>query len=116
MSPAEAAGLPRELRDAVAALERTVTARLRDELAAAGAGRDGLAEELRRRRDDYRTWHRMDEVPERVAEVAGRLVRGEPTPGLRRELQLAVLAAMTRAHQKALAETGGTVRASRTSP
>lgn len=107
MSPAAAEDLPRELRDAVAALERTVTGQLRDELAAPGAGRSGLAEEFRRRRDDYRTWHRMDEVPDRVAEVAGRLVRGEPGPGMRRALQLAVLAAMARAHERALKETAG---------
>jgi len=99
------AGLPRELREAVAALERTVTGQLRDELAAAGSGRGGLAEELLRRRDDYRTWHRMDEVPDRVAEVAERLVRGEPADAMRRELQLAVLACMARAHEKALKET-----------
>ncbi|WP_405222111.1 hypothetical protein [Lentisalinibacter sediminis] len=107
MRPAEAEALPRELRGAVAALERTVTGQLRDELAAAGAGRGGLAEELRRRRDDYRTWHRMDEVPDRVAEVAGRLIRGEPSPGVLRQLQLAVLAAMARAHERALAESAG---------
>lgn len=103
MSPAEAQDLPRELRDAVAALERTVTGQLCEELAGAGGG---LAEELRRRRDDYRTWHRMDEVPDRVAEVADRLIRGEPAPALCRELRLAVLAAMARAHERALAETG----------
>jgi len=102
---AKAEDLPAELQDAVAALQRTVTGQLRDELAAAGAGRSRLAEEFRRRRDDYRSWHRMDEVPDRVAEVAGRLVRGEPSPGLRRELRLAVLAAMVRAHERALAKT-----------
>lgn len=107
MSPAEAGDLPRKLREAVAALERTVSGQLRDELAAAGAGRDRLTEELRRRRDDYRTRHRMDEVPDRVAEVAGRLVRGETGAGMRRQLQLAVLAAMIRAHERALAETVG---------
>ncbi len=101
------ADLPRQFRDAVAALERTVTGQLRDELAAAGAERDALAEEFRRRRDDYRTRHRMAEVPDRVAEVAARLVRGEPAPGVRRELQLGVLAAMTRAHERALGGVDG---------
>jgi len=102
--------LPRDYRAAVAALERTVAGQLRDELAGAGARRPELAMELamelRRRRDDYRTWHRMTEVPRRVAGVADRLIRGEPAPAARRELELAVLAAMVRAHEHALEQSG----------
>ncbi len=98
--------LPRDYRAAVAALERTVAVQLRDELAGAGAGRQELAMELRRRRDDYRTWHRMTEVPRQVAGVAERLIRGEPAPAARRELELAVLAAMVRAHERALEQSG----------
>ncbi|HKL63965.1 MAG TPA: hypothetical protein VJ883_11395 [Woeseiaceae bacterium] len=102
--------LPRDYRAAVAALERTVAGQLRDELAEAGAGRSEFAVELHRRRDDYRTWYRMAEVPRRVAGVAGRLTRGEAGPAARRELELAVLAAMVRAHELALeqaVEPGG---------
>ncbi len=118
MSEAEG-DLPRDYRAAVAALERTVAGQLRDELAEAGADRGELAVELQRRRDDYRTWHRMAEVPRRVAGVAERLIRGEPAPAARRELELAVLAAMVRAHERALGQTPGAgrpgVRASKTS-
>jgi hypothetical protein len=98
--------LPLDYLAAVAALERTVAGQLRDELAGADTGRPELAMEFRRRRDDYRTWHRMAEVPRRVAGVAERLIRGEPAPSARRELELAVLAAMVRAHERALLQSG----------
>jgi hypothetical protein len=48
----------------------------------------------------------MAEVPPRVAGVAERLIRGEPAPAARRELELAVLAAMVRAHESALQQGG----------
>ena len=108
MRRAEASLAP-EYRDAVAALERTVAGQLGEELASTNdrpAGRADLAEELRRRRDDYRTWYRMGEVPQRVAAIAARLTRGEPAPALRRQLELAVLDAMVRAHERALGEDG----------
>lgn len=98
-----------EYRAAVAALERTVAGQLGDELASPAdgpAGRAALIEEFRRRRDDYRSWYRMGEVPQRVAAIAGRLTRGEPAPAVRRELELAVLEAMVRAHERALGEGG----------
>lgn len=100
------AAIPREFRAPVAALQRTVTAELREALSAAGAGRAALADEFRRRAEDYRTWHRMDEVPHRVADIAARLVRGNPDPADRKALCLAVLAALSRAHRTALNETG----------
>lgn len=83
---------------------------LGDELASPDAGRRGVAEEFRRRRDDYRTWHRMGEVPQRVAEIARRLTRGEPAAAVQRELELAVLDAMVRAHERALRESGAGMR------
>lgn len=101
--PALSTSLPDALERAVAALGRSVTAQLRGELAGAGGERQSLAEELRRRAEDYRSWHRMGEVPPRVGAVAARLVDGEPAAQLRAALELAVLDELARAHRAALA-------------